>query len=1232
MGRVLVRSSRSRERWPALPLIGVFALLAPRSEVVAQEVPPVTLRLEGAGQVGGLPGGIAEVSYKVFLDVAPSAAGRPAEVSAWSLGVQVLGGDCRIVRASTTGTVCAPVSAGGAGAAFDDTQLTTGAQNAGAVSACALEAGTVLGPGSYPILSLTVEALLPKGEECADCRLGIVDGLRGAAEAVPLLVTYNRQSIRPAIENRNARLCPASCFENELHVLDWGQWFLGDAFGTARRVDRCYELCTVASGYGAAGDSAQLLARTADSEFQMVVAVTELAGDTPNRAGGPIAGLEARAFTGTAGNPASPYIGVYVRRSAAGGLEVASSARARMGEPAKEGEAVAVQRLPVTLRVRGARGVLTAEVSLDGGRTFERPLLTAEDSGGNHRVGMVHASGGEATSRAVFCDPELRINESTIDRIPQLSPAAIDRRSILEGKSNLEGRNLAEVVELLIGETPVDFVRDGTALLFDPRQLKPPVIADVLIRTPAGSVRIPEGFVDLGGGFVRCDCDGSGSHDITDHVIHLEHLLLGGPGCDCPNSADCNADGENNVADTIFGLMALFVGGVTVPAPYPERGPARTGEVICGVEGLPTDARGFRVVDLQGRPLRSIQAGQRFRILGEGFSRMPENNLVIAGDARLSVLEATPAELLIETEFVITDRVISDVFVGGFDIIDLSPFICPGVCQPDPKGPFLKIPLLEPIPTIRDPIGPVIGTLVPVDDTRGGAELRVSLEELAKLEEVTMAVHLPLPAIQDLSPGGITTSIQHSFGPRMTGEEKLVELTRVLRSRLRLDDTINIAVDSELGVISLEPHPRVFDTLPREIFDGLVVSFYGPPIGRCGPANLHPILDERAFAWCRIEEMVKPCGGLPAFEWWIPEQFVRSTDDNPVIPLPNARSSGMKTVMYNKPAYCHVRENELWNLCKQESFTDMAGGPTDIPPFPRAAWVLKSSWTNSLPPGADPTHFYSYTQTGTGTTFYLTALQPTTKDINNWVWMDLIPGDVQTSSIGGCGARNDDLPPGLVGTVWENYILCTNVTHTQPFVEDPGPPFQSAWCGNYQFPPECPDDGDGYDTCMNCHDGSTPGAATSGCCLTGAITTTPNGDLDLDFLFSLSNLFNSLPRVPNPCGAAPAGTDYDLDIQPIWNANCIFCHSGVGAPEGLDLTAGNSWADLVNVTASQPAPAMNRVTPNSTAASYLWHKIQGTQAGVGGSGCQMPRPCASAPLGAADKTKIQDWINDGAPN
>ena len=78
------------------------------------------------------------------------------------------------------------------------------------------------------------------------------------------------------------------------------------------------------------------------------------------------------------------------------------------------------------------------------------------------------------------------------------------------------------------------------------------------------------------------------------------------------------------------------------------------------------------------------------------------------------------------------------------------------------------------------------------------------------------------------------------------------------------------------------------------------------------------------------------------------------------------------------------------------------GGPTDIPPFPRAAWVLKSSWMTTLPPGADPTRFYSYTQTGTGTTFYLTALHHTTKDINNWVWMDLIPGDVQTSSIGGC--------------------------------------------------------------------------------------------------------------------------------------------------------------------------------------------------------------------------------------
>ena len=40
-----------------------------------------------------------------------------------------------------------------------------------------------------------------------------------------------------------------------------------------------------------------------------------------------------------------------------------------------------------------------------------------------------------------------------------------------------------------------------------------------------------------------------------------------------------------------------------------------------------------------------------------------------------------------------------------------------------------------------------------------------------------------------------------------------------------------------------------------------------------------------------------------------------------------------------------------------------------------------------------------------------------------------------------------------------------------------------------------------------------------------------------------------------------AGVDYNSEIQPIFNSNCINCHSGSDAEEGLSLT---SYDNLMN--------------------------------------------------------------------
>jgi hypothetical protein len=57
---------------------------------------------------------------------------------------------------------------------------------------------------------------------------------------------------------------------------------------------------------------------------------------------------------------------------------------------------------------------------------------------------------------------------------------------------------------------------------------------------------------------------------------------------------------------------------------------------------------------------------------------------------------------------------------------------------------------------------------------------------------------------------------------------------------------------------------------------------------------------------------------------------------------------------------------------------------------------------------------------------------------------------------------------------------------------------------------------------------------------------------------------------------------------------------------------------------------MLRVRPSVPDSSYLVHKIQGTQASVGGSGGQMP--LGGAPLSQSQIDLIRAWIAAGARN
>ena len=103
-------------------------------------------------------------------------------------------------------------------------------------------------------------------------------------------------------------------------------------------------------------------------------------------------------------------------------------------------------------------------------------------------------------------------------------------------------------------------------------------------------------------------------------------------------------------------------------------------------------------------------------------------------------------------------------------------------------------------------------------------------------------------------------------------------------------------------------------------------------------------------------------------------------------------------------------------------------------------------------------------------------------------------------------------------------------------------------------------------------------------------------------------------------------TSYARDVDPIVTRSCATsgCHDAE-AEEGLDLRSAVALASLVDVPAEQ-AP-LDRVEPGDPAASYFWHKLNGTQSSVGGRGDTMPKD--APPLSAEELALIEAWISEG---
>jgi len=107
---------------------------------------------------------------------------------------------------------------------------------------------------------------------------------------------------------------------------------------------------------------------------------------------------------------------------------------------------------------------------------------------------------------------------------------------------------------------------------------------------------------------------------------------------------------------------------------------------------------------------------------------------------------------------------------------------------------------------------------------------------------------------------------------------------------------------------------------------------------------------------------------------------------------------------------------------------------------------------------------------------------------------------------------------------------------------------------------------------------------------------------------------------PGPPGGGDDPVSYAMEVQPIWNANCIGCH-GDGGNAGLDLRMPDSRGNLVGVASTNWTG--RRVMAGEPDLSVLYLKITGA-AGVGD---RMPQ---GGMLASDEIETVRLWIAEGA--
>jgi hypothetical protein len=87
--------------------------------------------------------------------------------------------------------------------------------------------------------------------------------------------------------------------------------------------------------------------------------------------------------------------------------------------------------------------------------------------------------------------------------------------------------------------------------------------------------------------FRRGDAGSDGTLAISDAILVLSYLFLGGPAPGCLDAADVDDSGDLTITDPVYLLSFLFLGGSAPPAPYPACGPDPTPDLLDCAQSHP---------------------------------------------------------------------------------------------------------------------------------------------------------------------------------------------------------------------------------------------------------------------------------------------------------------------------------------------------------------------------------------------------------------------------------------------------------------------------------------------------------------------------------------------------------------------------------------------------------------------------------------------------------------------